>query len=238
MNASEAKKPKFDGGWWAKHKAEHADEDRSFEHALDNYQRVIGEFFKDAARSNMVSVGDVKLALEEVSKAAKATHDDKKLGIAQKDTKQALTNYIKLADAAKGELARVVTAPVMKASAELLVKKMPQFESYCKQNHEDESFNFLSVMYKNPKHERQFYDDFIKDRAKFMINLPSKYKRQFDDIADAIDSGAQPDTVASWDLAPWDEAVKEIEKLFLVDVIPRFRNFMCGEILRGSVPND
>jgi len=238
MNSADAKKPKFNGAWWKKNKAEHADPKGELEGALEDYQKCVTSFFRRAEAEQSPSESELRKALEAVKKAAKDEKQNKKLGVLQKDTLTALDNYVKRADAALAELKRVTTAPLLRADIKLLVRKMSQFESYCMKHHQSESFNFLSLMYKNPKSNRQWYDDFIADSGKFQINIAAPTKRDFDNIAKAVASEAQADTEATWDAAPWDKAIDEIEHVLEADVLPRFRYLMTGEMMKGSLPDD
>jgi len=238
MNSSDARKPRFNGAWWKKNKAEEADPKGKLEDALEDYRKCVADFFRSAEASQSPRQDEVKKALEEIKKAAKDEKSNKKLGVFQKDTLTALDNYVKRADAAITELKRLNTAPVLTANIKLLVRKMSQFESYCKKKLQSESFNYLSLMYKNPKPDRQWYDDFIADSGKFQINLSSPIRKQFDAVAAAVASHALPDTAETWQQAPWDESIEHIEEMLERDVLPRFRDFMVGEVMRGSLPDD
>ena len=236
MNAADAKKPQFDGAWWKKNKAKDADPAGKLQTALTKYQEKKKFFFAQAKISASGRVAEVESALEAVKKEAAAEKGNKKLGLLQKETKEALDNYIKIADAALKELKRLETAPIMKEGIKLLVEKVPQFKEYCTKNYQSESFAFLSLMYKNPTKEKKWYDAFIASNSKFEVNIPGETKNKFDAIAEEIQDGTKPDNPETWKAAPWEQATKDVERMLVNDVVPRFRYFMSGEMMQGHLP--
>lgn len=236
MNASEAKAPEFDPGWWKTKKAKEADLGNKITAALTKYQAALKVFNAQTKISGIPHLDDVENALVETKKAAVAEKANKSLGIFQKDTLTALDNYAKAADAAIAHIKRVENSPIMTSAATVLVKQVPQFQEYCKKNFQAESFNYLSLMYKNPKKEKKWYDAFIKRGAQFEINIPSAQLKAFDAIAKDVTAGTKPDTPETWVAAPWKESVIAIEKLLDTDVVRRFRAFMSGVLLDGKLP--
>jgi hypothetical protein len=236
MNSADAKKPKFDGAWWKKNKAKDADPAGKLQTALTKYQEKEKFFFSQTKVSSSGRVEELESALEAVKKEAAAEKGNKKLGVSQKETKEALDNYVKIADAALKELKRLESAPIIKEGVKLLVEKVPQFKEYCTKNYQSESFNFLSLMYKNPAKDKKWYDAFIASGSKFEVNIPGETKRSFDAIAQEIKEGKKPDNTDTWKTAPWEKATKDIEKMLTADVIPRFRFFMTGAMMEGHLP--
>jgi hypothetical protein len=236
MNSGDAKKPKFDPSWWKSNKAKDADPKGAVEKALDKYVKAKKQMFELAKMSNSPRDEEVEKALAEIKKEALAEKANPKLGTFQKETVEALVNYAKLADAAIAELKRIDTAPIMKETVTFLVKQAPQFKEYCTKNFQAESYNFLSLMYKNPKKEKQWYEAFIKDGSKFQINIPASTKVPFDAIAKAVADGKKPDNPDTWGKAPWAKAVTDIEQMLTNDVLKRFRYFMCGVLMTGKLP--
>lgn len=236
MNASEAKAPKFDPGWWKTHKAKEADLANKIFAALTKYQAALKVFTAQTKVSGIPHLDDVETALVETKKAAQAEKANKSLGVFQKDTLTALDNYIKAVDLAIGHIKRVEVSPIMNSAATVLVKQVPQFQEYCKKNHQAESYNYLSLMYKNPKKEKKWYDAFIKRGSPFEINIPSAQLKAFDAIAKDVIAGTKPDTPETWAVGPWKESVIAIEKMLDSDVVRRFRAFMSGVLLNDKLP--
>jgi hypothetical protein len=142
-----------------------------------------------------------------------------------------------MVDAALADMKRLESAPILKKGVvPMLIEKAPQFKEYCKTNHQSESFNFLSLMYKKPKPEKKWYDAFISSNAKFEVNLPGEIKKKFDAIAEDIKAGKKQDTSDTWKAAPWETSVKSIESMLDVDCCVRFRSYMCGELMAGHLP--
>jgi len=236
MNAADAKNPKFDPIWWRANKASSADASGAFERALAKYQAARKKLFDQAKLSESPHVDELKLALDEVKQKAAAEKGNNKLGMLRKETVEALGNYVRLADGARQELMRLETAPIMKEGVKFLVNQAPQFQEYCKKNFQSESFNFLSLMYKGPIKEQRWYEDFIKPEAKFEVNISGNVKERFVAIAKAINEGKQPNNVATWARAPWDEAINEVERMLKADVVPRFRKNFTGTMMTGKLP--
>jgi len=234
VNASDASNPKFDPGWWNAHKASSADPKGDFANALRDYQKARDDLFSESKMSRHPDVAEVKKQLERVK--AQAGVEKARLGTFQKETVTALGSYVHKVDAAQQELSRLGTAPIMKDPVKVLVKQAPQFAEYCKKNLQSESFNFLNLRYKSPVKERCWYDDFIKPGSKFEINIANVTRAPFNEIASAVDKGAKPNTPATWDKAPWDKAVSDIEKLLENDVARRFRHYMTGVMMTGKLP--
>jgi vacuolar-type H+-ATPase subunit H len=238
MKAADAKAPKFDSKWWKANKAKAADADGGVEKALKQYEDKKREFLTEARNSSAKTTDAFQKSLQDLKVQALKKGGDPKLGVMQKETKEALANYAKLCDVAIGDFKRVVGSPIITSPLATLVKSVPQFQTYCTKNHQAESYNFLSLMAKNPKKERRWYDDFIKAGAKFEVNIPGAVRAPFDKIAAAIkaDPVANPDTPDTWGKAPWDQVVNEIAKMVKTDVLPRFRNYTTGELLAAKLP--
>jgi hypothetical protein len=240
MKPADAKAPKFDSNWWKANKAKAADADAGLEKALKHYEDEKKAFFagvKTQSRAGSSTEG-LQKALGGVKTQAKQKKADPKLGALQKETKEGLANYEKLSDAAIAECKRVAGSPIMTGSVLALIKSAPQFKSYCVSNYQAESYNFLSLMAKNPEKGRRWYDDFIKSGSKFEINIANSTRAGFDKIAAAIaaDPVETPDNPATWGKAPWDQAVSDITKLLDRDVLPRFRAYAAGELLKAKLP--
>jgi hypothetical protein len=147
-----------------------------------------------------------------------------------------LGNYAKIVDAALTELSRLDSAPIMKERVSFLVKKAPQFEAYCKKTFRSENFNFLNLMYKSPRKEKRWYEDFIRDGAKSQVNIAGSTKNEFDAIATAVANGSKPDNPDTWGKAPWGKAIAEIENLVLRDIVMGFRHYMFGVMMKDKLP--
>jgi hypothetical protein len=236
MKPADAKAPKFDSKWWKANKAKAADADGGFEKALKKYEDEKKTFLERSQKA-AASPDAVQKALADLKAQATKKKSDPKLGVAQKETKEGLGNYEKMADKAIGECKRAAASPIMSMSVAALVKAgVPQFEAYCKQRHVSENYNFLSLMAKNPKKERRWYDDFIKEGSKFQVNLPGGIRIPFDKVAADIKDGKSPDTPATWGAAPWDKAVGEVVSMVSKDVVPTFRSYALGQMLKSKLP--
>ena len=167
MKSSDAKKPKFDSAWWKKNKSSKADPKDKVATALKKYAEQKTKFFKDPRLEDLLDT------LKEVKTAAEA--EAKTLGAMQKDSKEALTNYAKLADKATKDLKGILKTPMQNIDVETLVKNVPQFKKFCEKRWTSESYNFLSLMYKKPVPERQWYEVFIKEGGKFQANVGGKH---------------------------------------------------------------
>lgn len=235
MNAADAKAPKFDSKWWKANKAKLADMSGAFENALKKYETEKKSFLQSGSGGDRVTK-----ALADVKAQAAKTRSDAKLTALQKETKEALGNYEKQCDVAIAEYKKLIASPLMTMSSTGLIKSpvAKQFEDFCKKRHVDENFNFLNLMAKKPKLERRWYDEFIKQGAKFELNIPSGMRGDFDKIAAAIqsDPAKTPDTPATWSKAPWDAVVKEIAGLLNKDVVPGFRAAMAGQQMKSKLP--
>ncbi|HEY2166931.1 MAG TPA: hypothetical protein VGH01_07170 [Jatrophihabitantaceae bacterium] len=238
MKPADAKAPKFDSKWWKLNKAKGADADAGFEKALKKYEDTKKSFFEETKNPNGAkSSAELQQLLLAVKAQATKKKADPKLGIGQKETKEALGNYEKQCDTAISECKRIEASPLMKMGAADLVKSAPQFQTYCnKIGFLAESYNFISLMAKNPKKERRWYDDFIKSGSKFELNLPGSVKNEFDGIAARITAGTAPDTTETWAAAPWDQAVKEIAFMLDKDPLKRWRAWALGQMLKPKLP--
>jgi hypothetical protein len=239
MKPADAKSPKFDSKWWKANKAKGADADAGFEKALVKYETEKKEFLKKVELNTPSTTTDaIQKALLEVKIQAGKKKSDPKLGVGQKETKEALGVYEKRCDAVIAECKRAAGSPLMTMSAAALVKSAPQFETYCKKRFVSENYNFLSLMAKNPKKERRWYDDFIKAGAKFQVNLPASLRGPFDQIAADIkaDPVKTPDNPATWGKAPWEAVVKEIVTVVNRDVVSGFRTYAAGQMVTAKLP--
>ncbi len=238
MKPADAKAPKFDSKWWKLNKAKAADADGAFEKALKKYEDEKKAFLERAQTQKVGANPDaVVKALSDVKAVATKKKGDPKLGIGQKETKEGLGNYEKMADKAAQECKRAAGSPLMGMNVVALVKSgAPQFENYCKMRHVSENYNFLSLMAKNPKKEAKWYEGFIKEGSKFQVNLPGSIRVPFDKIAAEIKAGTSPDTPATWGAAPWDAAIKEVASMVTKDVLPTFRAYTIGQLLKEKLP--
>jgi hypothetical protein len=238
MKPADAKAPKFDSKWWKLNKAKDADADAGFEKALKKYEDVKKTFFDETRNpSGAMASDNIQKVLLEVKAQAAKKKADPKLGVLQKETKEALANYEKQCDVAIAHCKRIEASPLLKMGADDLVKNAPQFQTYCvKVGFLSESYNFLSLMAKNPKKERRWYDDFVKSGAKFELNLPGGVKKEFDGIASRVAAGGAPDTPETWAAAPWGLAVKEITVMLNKDPLKRWRAWALGQLLKAKLP--
>jgi hypothetical protein len=238
MKPADAKAPKFDSKWWKANKAKAADADSGFEKALKKYEDEKKAFFERVKELKVgTSTDALQKALSDLKAQATKKKGDPKLGALQKETKEGLGNYEKLADKTIGECKRAAGSPLMGMSIVALVKSgAPQFENFCKQRHVSENYNFLSLMAKNPKKERRWYDDFIKEGSKFQVNLPGGIRVPFDKIAADIKDGKSPDTPATWAAAPWDKAIAEVAQMMTRDVLQGFRAYAIGAMVKAKLP--
>lgn len=235
MKAADAKKPQFDAAWWKKAKAKPADPKGLLEKALKTYEEKVKYFFSQTKNSGSGQLDEVVKALNGVKKEATAEKGNKNLGAFQKETLEALNNYIKISDAALKEIERVEKSPIMNGAVQMLIKSVPQFKEYCTKNYQAESYNFLSLMYKGAK-KRFVYDDFIKPGSKFEVNITGGTSKAFQAIEKKIQAGESKDDDSTWKAAPWDKAEDEIEAMLRKDVIPRFQHFTSGVLLKDELP--
>jgi len=238
MKPADAKAPKFDGKWWKANKAKAADGSGEFEKALTKYQ-VEKKKFIDQAKVGASHEEELVKALMMVRTVAMKAKDDKKLGVTDKDTKDALVNYAKQADTALGEIKRFAGSPIVTSSSAVLIKNgLPMFKAYCTNPKVGgaESYNFLSLMAKNPKKEKRWYEAFIKRGAKFEVNIPNAMRAPFDKIAADVKAGTSEDTPATWGAAPWDAVVREVTKLLDNDLMKRWRFYAAGAHLGPKLP--
>jgi hypothetical protein len=174
MKATDAKKPRFDGTWWKKNKAKAADSSGKLERALTKYKAVVTSFLQ-TLRNNKTSSGDpakVLAELLEVRKCASAEGTNKLLGPQQKETKEALLNYVNIAGKHYNELNKIVKSGIMtKENVKDLVLTEKAFEEGCKKLLVSENFNFLNLMYKNPKLNLKIYAAFFPAGAPSELNI-------------------------------------------------------------------
>ncbi len=232
MNATDAKKPKFDGTWWKKHKAKVADPSGKLEKALNKYKAAVTLYFTNL-RNSQTSSGDpakVLVELLEVRKCASAEITNKLLGPQQKETKEALLNYVNIAGKFYNELDKIDKSGIMtKNKVKDLVLTEKAFEKGCKELFVSENFNFLNLMYKKPKLSMKIYAAFFPPGAPSELNIGTQVPNQMKALADKVKADAKLDTHDFWKPGPWNQAVEDVERLLEQDTVKKIRNRIWRE---------
>jgi hypothetical protein len=233
MNATDAKKPKFDGTWWKKNKAKAADSSGKLEKALNKYKAAVKLYLGNLHGGNTKASGDparVLAELLEVRKCASSEGTNKLLGPQQKETKEALLNYVNIAGKHYNELNKIDKLGIMtKKKVKDLVLTEKVFEKGCKDLLVSENFNFLNLMYKNPKLSMKIYAAFFPAGAPSELNIGTEIPNAMKALADKVKADAKLDTHDFWKRGPWNKAVEAVERLLEQDTVPTIRNRIWRE---------
>ncbi len=218
MKPADAKAPKFDAAWWKQNKAKDADPKGLFQGALGDYQKVKAAFVKDPGDPL-----DLTRKLDVVIKVAKAIKADPKLGALQKDTKDALASYEKIAAATQNAIATASKNPDLQGDlADLIKRQSKALESFCQGNHTEENYEFLVLMSKKVQNGK-VYDRYVKLNSAKQINISGGTLNAMDKVAADGDS-------AKWDSAPWKDATTEIFEVVKRDTMPKYRTALRKQL--------
>lgn len=225
MKAADAKAPKFDSKWWTANKAKDVDAKGTFASALDDYDKAQKKF---AASRTLGEAGAAAKALDTFIKAAKTAKADPKLGVLQKDTKEALVNYEKIATAALKALTAAARDVDLNADVADLVKRQSKpFRAFCAKEFSTENFNFLVLLSKGVR-SRELYDGYVADGAKFQVNVPDTQRAELDALARRTPAASPADWKAA---KAWAVLQAEITKVLGADTLTRFRKARATEML-------
>ncbi|GAB2480169.1 regulator of G-protein signaling domain-containing protein [Jatrophihabitans fulvus] len=238
MKSSDAKNPKFDAAWWKANKSKAADANGEFEKVLKAYATQRDSLIADKKANKepqLSSSRDLHKALTAIKNEAVKQQKDPKLGVAQRETKEALAVYAKKAETAAKAIQAFEGSPMRSMKADQLSRHAPQFRSFLVLKRVEENVDFLAAV-RDGKINLATYQRFIADGSPAEINIDSSLRREFATIADEVTAKRQPDTTATWKNAPWKDAYKVIVDLLDAEPTTKFQKWATAQVLAPQLP--
>lgn len=240
MKSSDAKNPKFESAWWKTNKAKAADADGGLEKLLKQYETLRKELTASTKGTDgfpLASASKIGKTLFDIKAEAAKKAKDPKLGVMQKETKDALAAYEKKADAGMKVVQQFANSPLMKMKTPELVRHAPQFRTYAGARHAQENVDFLMAM-NDKKFNLATYERFISSTAPDQINIDDSVRSQFDAVAQDVKATppVAPDSPQTWQRAPWKAAVDEIVRMSEQNFVTKFRCWATAQHLSKQLP--